>query len=324
MLLFALIGAAIWFAVFAFARISALKALPISQQAAERYAGQSGKRFVQLSAFFHPQEGIGEFDILLCNEALREGLRASGNGLVEIPFAGSVSSDLAVQSARGMFRIPAVGTVGYFFFFHPYRLLYGNLMEIPAGNGIVVNDRAAWLLFGAVDVIGQPVLIGGNAYVVSGVISLMNDRASKAALDGAESLIFVPYSAMETGLTCYEVVLPEPVKGSGESLFASLQTGNTVNNSARFSALAIWKAIMAFPSYNMASLSAPVPYWENAARNIEMRIILWTMFLSFILLPAAAVLLLLLIVPVLGRALCVLRNRKGNRINNRQKGVNEP
>ena len=63
--LLALLGMAVWLAVFSYARISALKTLPLSQRAAERFAGQSGKRFVQLSAFFHPQEEVGEFDILL-------------------------------------------------------------------------------------------------------------------------------------------------------------------------------------------------------------------------------------------------------------------
>ena len=305
-----LLGAAL-FAAFASARIGALKALPGSQQAAERYAGQSGRRFVQLSAFFHPGEGIGEFNILLFNQFLQNGLRSSGSGTKEIPCAYSASSDLAVQSARGAFRIPAVGVGGDFFLFHPYPLLYGSLMEIPAGNGIVVNDRAAWLLFGAVDVVGQPVLIGGAAYVVSGVIRLEEDRAGRAALGGRESMVFVPYSAMGTGVTCYEVVLPEPVKGYGEALFAGLGAEDTVNNSTRFSASAIRKAILDLPAYNMESGSAPLPYWENAARNGEMRIILWSLLLYFLLLPGAAALFLALAVSPISRLLRRLRRRVG-------------
>lgn len=322
--LLALLGMAVWLAVFSYARISALKTLPLSQRAAERYAGQSGKRFVQLSAFFHPQEEVGEFDILLYNEFLQEGLKSSGNGGVGFPFACSVSADLAVQSARGMFQIPAIGMGGDFFLFHPYPLLHGSLTEIPAGNGIIVNDGAAWLLFGAVDAVDQPVLIGGNAYKVVGVVRLEDDRASQAALGREESMVFVPYSAMGTGMTCYEVVLPEPVKGYGEALFAGLRVGDTVSNSTRFSASAIWEAIRSLPGYNMDPFSAPVPYWENAARNIEMRIILWTMLLCFFLLPAAAVLLLLLSVPMAGYAQRLLRNRKGNPIITGRKGVTDP
>ncbi len=322
--LLALLGAAVWLAAFAYARIGWLKTLPLSQQTAERYAGQSGRRFVQLSAFFHPRDEVSEFDILLYNEALQEGLKSSGNGGTGFPFACSVSADLAVQSPRGTFRIPAIGIGGDFFCFHPYPLLYGSLTEIPAGNGIIVNDGAAWLLFGAVNVVDQPVLIGGDAYKVVGVVRLEEDRASRAALGSEACMVFAPYSAMGTGMTCYEAVLPEPVKGYGEALFAGLRIGDTVSNSTRFSASAIWRAIRSLPAYNMDPFSAPVPYWENAARNIEMRIILWTMLMCFFLLPAAAVLLLLLFVPMAGQALRPLRTGKGNPIITGRKGVTDP
>ena len=320
-----LLGTAL-LAAFAHARIGALRVLAPSQLAAERYAGQSGKRFVQLSAFFHPRDEVSEFNILLFNASLEDGLRSSGNRGREsgFAFAYSASARLPVQSGRGTFPLAAVGTGGDFFLFHPYTLLSGSLMELPAGNGIILNDRAAWTLFGAVDVVGQPVVIGGGAYVVSGVVSLEEDPASLAALGGETGMVFVPFALLGTGVTCYETVLPEPVTGYGETLFARLQTDNTVTNSGRFSPRAIRKAICALPAYSMTAFSAPVPYWENAARNIEMRLILWTMLLNFILLPGAAVSFFLLIMPMAERVLRFRKNGRRIPVNAGWKGVTDP
>ena len=308
-----LLGAALWFAALAWARMGALRAQPLSQQAAERFSGRSGRPFVQLSAFFHPKDGVSVFDILLCGESLQAGLRSSGNGAkgTETVFAYgySASAFLSVQSSRGTFRLPATGTGGDFFLFHPYPLLYGSLMELPAGNGIILDDRAAWLLFGAVDAVGQPVLIGGAAYVVSGVIRLEKGPAHRAALGDTDCMVFVPFDLLETGVTCYEVLLPEPVEGYGEALFAGLGVNDIRVNTARFSAPAIWKRIRSLPAYNMDTSSSALPYWENAARNLEMRIILWTLALVFVLLPVSAVLILILSVPPLKRSLGAVRGR---------------
>ena len=134
----------------------------------------------------------------------------------------------------------------------------------------------------------------------------------------------VPFALLGTGVTCYETVLPEPVTGYGETLFARLQTGNTVTNSGRFSPRAIRKAICALPAYSMTAFSAPVPYWENAARNIEMRIILWTMLLYFIWLPVSAVSLFLLVVPLAGRVLRLRQNGRRIPVNAGRKGVIDP
>ncbi len=291
--LFALLAAAL-LTMFVRWRIGTLRESALSQQAADRYAGQSGRSFVQLSIFFHPRDMLGEFNILLLEETLRAGLRRSGSASAEaestFPCAWSASGYLNVESDRGTFPMSAIGVGGDFFLFHPYRLRCGSLMDIPAGNGIVVNDRAAWLLFGGLEVAGLPVRIGEDAYVVSGVVSLENDRGSQAALKNTDCMIFVPFPLLDTGVTCCEVILPELVDGYGESLVDSVGVGDTVNNSARFTAPVIWNAIRSLPQYNMVATSAPLPYWENAARNTEMRLILWTMLLYFCLTPALAVL----------------------------------
>lgn len=314
--LFALL-AAVLLTMFVRWRMGALRDSALSQQAADRYAGQSGRSFVQLSIFFHPGDRMGEFSILLLEETLRTGLRRSGStgaGAEDrFPCALSASGYLNVQSDRGTFPLQAIGVGGDFFLFHPFRLRYGSLMDIPAGNGIVVNDRAAWLLFGGLDVVGLPVRIGVDAYVVSGVVSLENDRGSQAALGSTDCMIFVPFPLLDTGVTCCEVVLPEPVKGYGEALVASLGVGDTVNNSARFTAPAIWDAIRALPKYNMVKSSAPLPYWENAARNTEMRLILWTMLLYFCLTPVLAALSLLLVIPHVAYVLHWIKGRRGKK-----------
>lgn len=318
-ILLTLLAITVLLIVFSRLRISALGKSLLCQQAAERFTGQSDEGFVQISIFFTQMDEVTDYNILLYNEALQSSLNYSG---IKEPETGSIftyafsnSSDLAIQSTRGTFNISAIGTGGNFFFFHPYRLLYGSCIDIPAGNGVVLNAGSAWKLFGAINVVGMPVTINGAAYVVTGIVDLEADKSSRAALGGTDCIAFVPYSAIGTGITCYEVVLPEPVKGYGKALIDGLYPGDTVKsvNTSRFSASIIWDAILDLPAYNMITSSIQYPYWENAARNVEMRIILWTLFIFLWLKPILIILSLIIIIPSFMHISRYIKRRTGYR-----------
>ena len=86
---------------------------------------------------------------------------------------------------------------------------------------VVLDETLAWQLFGGFDVAGLTIQINGQPFQVAGVVRRESDFASKEAyLDGAR--LFLSYSAMaaldeNSKITCYEIVLPDPITGFGLS-----------------------------------------------------------------------------------------------------------
>ena len=76
------------------------------------------------------------------------------------------------------------------------------------------------------------------------------------------------------GITCYELVMPAPVKGYAGTFVQqtlSLDTDNVevVNNSERFGNEALLSVIAGYGTRSMQVRSLTYPYWENAARGYE-------------------------------------------------------
>ena len=279
----------------AFVRIGRIKASLPCMYAAERSEG----RAEQVSAFFSAKDTITDFDILYFNEKMTAGLLSSGVSREEIDggfvYAFSNHAALTVRSSRGMFEMPAIGTGGSFFFFHPYTLLYGGYPEDE--RGVLLSDTAAWKLFGAEDVAGMTVNVGGEDYKVSGVVRLESGKAAEQALGGDDSLVFVPYLTIGERVDCYEAVVPGPVKGTAKRIMDGIYMGSAVKqtDTGRFSALSTLRTIGRLPSVAMSEAAVELPYWENAARNADVRIALWSLFIIIWPVPALIVCIAVLI-----------------------------
>lgn len=281
----------------AFVRIGRIKASLPCMSAAERSEG----RAEQVSAFFSVKDTITDFDILYFNEKMTAGLLSSGLSREETDsgfvYAFSNHAALTVKSSRGMFELPAIGTGGSFFFFHPYTLLCGGYPDGEDERSVLLSDTAAWKLFGAENVAGMTVSIGGEDYNVSGVARLESGKATKQALRGDDSLIFVPYLTIGERVDCYEAVVPGTVKGNAKRIMDGIYMGSAVKQTetGRFAAPNILRAIGKLPSRTMSEAAVELPYWENAARNAETRIALWSLFIMIWPIPALIVCIVCLI-----------------------------
>ena len=265
-----------------------------SQRAAERWAGEGKLPFAQLSCFMGPGDGITPGSVYAFRQTLT-------NTLAESDLDTSDPARLFVDafSARGSAKVSgdhgsadaAVTAVGGdYFLFHPLRLLSGSyIREDDLSDDRVVLDRElAWRLFGGEDLEGMTVTIGADPtpYVVAGVVERERDFATRRARGEGMDLYmsFRAYSALTgssaaggqdsnasgaLGVDCYELVMPQPVKGYAEGIVKEqfkLTEGEILNNTERYSLSSLWQILRAFGSRSMHLTGVVYPYWENAAR----------------------------------------------------------
>ncbi len=279
----------------------------LSQRAAERWGGEGDMEFRQLSAFLTEDGGKTENDIYTFRQTL---LGKFTEASLETPENGSLFSD--AWSGEGKVRINSdktgteaqvLGVGGDYFLFHPLTLLSGSyLTEHDASPDRVLLDKElAWKLFGGYDLAGMTVEVNGTPYVVAGVVERESDKASEKAYDGGAGL-YMPFASLaaldeNVKISCYEIVLPEPVEDFAEKLMQEnfKIDGELRMNTGRFRAANALKLLREFGTRSIHSSALSYPYWENAARYYEDWCTLLTA-LAIALLIAPTVLALVMLV----------------------------
>lgn len=256
-----------------------------TQQMAERWSEQ--KNVAQVTCFFAADSNTTEDTILMFEHGIDSALTdASVVQESENPgarlWADAYSADgkITLSNNKTSVSADAIGIGGDFFLFHPLRLIHGAYFS---GNDLmqdycVIDEDAAWQLFGSYDVAGMTVYISGIPHIVTGVVERPGGRLAEAA--GLEStLVYVSLDTLENlgvsyGINHYEIVMPDPVTGFAykyvkENLGADEKTTEVVENSARYSLLSRLKLIGQFGIRSMNGKGIIYPYWENIARGYE-------------------------------------------------------
>lgn len=283
----------------------------LSQNAAYRWNKEGGVS--QISCFFSVNAGmdrdrISQFEhsidaALVDASVILESENPSARLWVD---AYSADGQVSISSDKATVEADAIGIGGDFFLFHPLKLLSGAYFS---GNDLmqdycVIDQDAAWQLFGSNDVAGMTVYIRGIPHIVTGVVKRDTDRMHRAAgLDG--TLVYVSLQTLETlgrsnGINHYEILMPNPVTGFAyryvkENLGDSEKEAEVVENTSRYSLLSRLKLIPQFGYRSMNGKAIIYPYWENVARGYEDILAMITLFEGIFFLYAAAVLLILLI-----------------------------
>lgn len=281
----------------------------LSQNAAYRWSKEGGVS--QVSCFFSVNAGVDQESIIQFEHSIDDALVGASVMLEsENPsarlWADAYSADgqLSISSEKATLQADAIGIGGDFFLFHPLKLLSGAYFS---GNDLmqdycVIDQDAAWQLFGSNNVAGMTVYIGGVPHIVTGVVERDADRLHKAAgLD--DTLVYVSMQTLETlgrsnGINHYEILMPNPVTGFAyqfvkENLGASEKETEVVENTSRYSLLSRLKLISQFGCRSMNGKAIIYPYWENVARGYEDILAAMTLFEGIFFLYAAAVLLIL-------------------------------
>lgn len=274
-------------------------ALP-TLNAAHTWAGESGQPFVQLACYLPNDKQLGQEDIWRLRQTLEEKLTEAA---LEAPENGSLYTDayagfgtLKVTGERGSAEVRVTGVGGDYFRFHPLHLRSGSYLSENdlMQDRVILDEELAWKLFGGMDLTGLTVTIGTADYYIAGVVSREDDRYSALAYtDGAG--MFMSYSALsqcaeDTGISCYEIVLPNPITSFGKNLLEEsipLNGGLLVENSSRYSLGNLLGVIGDFGQRSMGRNGIIYPYWENAVRLTEdYAALLLVLTVLFAVLPA--------------------------------------
>lgn len=268
----------------------------LTQQAAERWRGDSEDSFAQVSVFL-PDSGktapeeLRSFGDNINTKLIAAGMEAPETGALW-SMAGSGLSLVSVTGDRGTSMATVVGVWGNFSLFHPYEMLSGSFLTADdlMDDRVVLDYDLAWKLFGASSLEGMSVKINGKPYYVAGVARRETDGFTKAAYTDENPMIFMSYSAMtaldETaGITCIEIACADPITGYAKSIAAERYDtlGKVVENSARYDYLSIISYFTEFGKNQIQTGGVSYPYWENAARVSESyvaRLLLFIILLS--------------------------------------------
>ena len=273
------------------------------QQMAGRWSGE-GEAAAQVSCFFSVNSGITSDRIEELEHSV-DGALAEASVVQESENPGarlwadaySASGTITMVSDRASLEADAVGIGGDFFLFHPLKLLSGSYFS---GNDVmkdycIIDEDAAWQLFGSSNVAGMYVYINGIPHMVAGVAERPRGRLEEGAgLDGP--LVYVSYESLEQlgqnhGINCFEIVMPNPVTGFAEkfvrdNLGSDERETEVVENTSRYSFLPRLKLVSRFGLRSMNGRAIIYPYWENIARGYEDILALVTLFEMVFLLYA--------------------------------------
>ena len=249
--------------------------------AAKEWAGESGEFFAYISCFMPVNGKVSENEIRSFNNTVDKKLvelsikNDDERNLWKYSYSGS--GNVYVTSERGSASVYALGVGGDFFSFHRMRLRSGNyISESDLMHDLVVVDKElAWKLFGAIEVEGMELNIGGKRFIVSGVVERDSDFASRDSYP-EDSGLYMSYDLFDEicggGIDCYEVILPNPVSGFAKQLVAEnfiSPSAEIIEVSSRYSLGHIFEVITSFGKRSMRTDGAVYPSWENAARLTE-------------------------------------------------------
>ncbi len=281
--------------------------LLLSQQAAARWAGESEERFAQASCFLPVNSTVSQEDILAFRKKLDakylEISQEAGENQKLYQDAWSATAELSVAGEYGNATVQAIGVGGNYFFFHPLRLRSGSYFSEGdfMQDRVVLDEELAWRLYGGVDLAGLTVTVNNKPYVIAGVISREADRLSARTVNPLPTL-YLPFTDLaavaETGVTCYELVGPDPITGFVSGALKDhfpLGDGELLENSARFRLEPMIKTLWHFSERTLKTTGVAYPYFENAARLAENQLALLLVCMALLLIPPLVSLVWLII-----------------------------
>ncbi len=251
------------------------------------------------------QDNVRQLEYALDQALIKEALEAPSDNARLYVSSYSVKTEASVSSQRSKSQTcTAYGVGGDFFRFHNYELISGSYLveDSLMDDHVVIDEEAAWKIFGAIEVDGMTLKYDGKEYIVQGVVKPMDEFKSKAG--GAESgTIFFPFSRIDGKAGCYEIIFPNPVSGFAakqlKEAFKSCGYDENdiriVDNSERYGFVNSVKRLVKWTDRGMSFKALKYPYWENSAIAVENIVDLLTLFRILFIVPPAVIVVISII-----------------------------
>lgn len=289
--------------------ISGAVARTQSTQYSAKYWDPDG-RYSMVSVFLPEgsgleQDNVRQLEYALDQALIKEALEAPSDKARLYVSSYSVKTEASVSSQRSKSQTcTAYGVGGDFFRFHSYELISGSYLveDSLMDDHVVIDEEAAWKIFGAIEVDGMTLKYDGKEYIVQGVVKPMDEFKSKAG--GAESgTIFFPFSRIDGKAGCYEIIFPNPVSGFAakqlKEAFKSCGYDENdiriVDNSERYGFVNSVKRLVKWTDRGMSFKALKYPYWENSAIAVENIVDLLTLFRILFIVPPAVIVVISII-----------------------------
>lgn len=254
-------------------------------QQQDQFAGERwDENAVQLSSFFPEEAALSAEDIAEIREQLNFSI---ADGTETAGWYDAYSCEGKTIQVLGTKRVAKRAELilvsEHYFRIHRPSLLCGNYLTDAdiSSRRVVLDENAAWNLFGSSDIAGMEITLDSRIYEVAGVVADV-----RRTEDDAYPRIYMLYSDYTTAaeenpsITCYEAVLPEPVEGYGLTCFeeavssavnssasgsSTEQQYHIVQNTGRFSSSAVLDYLQNITDYTTHTKPIAYPDHENAA-----------------------------------------------------------
>lgn len=264
--------------------------------AAERWRAQdSPYPYAQLAVYTDSSAAFDLDSVQLrrmdITKKLEENAFSSPEGASPFIDAYSGETTISLRTDRAMITADATVCGGNFFFFHPLELSHGGYFDEDdlTSHSVIIDEYAAWQLFGAIEVAGMDISIGGQPFRISGVCKKPTGTL-EAMTWGDTPRIFINYIGlrMTNGFdraTSYEIVMPNPIDNFANTVIAQqFSIGERSTNAVlydfttRFSFEVLAKQAPSFFLRAIRENRVLPPFWENNAAVTETKAIVLAFF----------------------------------------------
>lgn len=189
---------------------------------------------------------------------------------------------IQISGTKGRVSADVMAVVGDFFIFHPMQFTYGSAFLNDDSNpmGVVLDRDLAWKVFGAENIVGMTVEIGGEQFVVTGVVEKESNSGTYAYTYGSRSRMYMSYAGYSkvagdgSDITIFETALPNAVKSFARNIFNGVvsvneETTEVLESSDRFSLMNRYNNMKTLKYSWIRQNKIEYPYWENEAKVMD-------------------------------------------------------
>lgn len=243
--------------------------------AAETFRGQAETPYTQLALYITEEQYLTPDGMMGLKNTL-DGVMTERS--ITDPYLLCGSTEKSVALTRDARTVEAVATVyfGDWFALHPDLPIAGGYLDESADTTdfCVLDDLAAWRIFGSTDVCGMELEIDGKIYTVNAVVAA--DRSVYAPYYGEHPRVYISYASaavrdVRVTFTSLEAVLPDPYTDAAKTVFADAVAsyGEDVTVvTDRFTAARLFSVAKGLFELGVME-GKTYPYYENVARILE-------------------------------------------------------